>query len=100
MIGNWLTPYHTTPMRTFDNYPAGAANDPRAPYNEPLARNVRVEVGVELGTMVDIEVVGDLSENIMQELVRDKIIEKLNIDNEDIVLNNIIIYSHDDLSSK
>ena len=87
-----------TLMRTFDNYPAGA--DARALYNEPLARNVMVEVGVELGTMVDIKVVGDLSENIMQKLVRDKIIEKLNIDNEDIVLNNITIYSHDDLSSK
>lgn len=83
-------------MRTFDNYPVGAADDPRAPYNEPLARNVRVEVG----TMVDIEVVGDLSEDVMQELVKDKVIEKLNIDNEDIVLNNITIYSHDDLSSK
>lgn len=85
-------------MRTFDNYPVGAADDPRAPYNEPLARNVKV--GVELGTMVDIEVVGDLSEDIMQELVKDKVIEKLNIDNEDIVLNNITIYSHDDLSSR
>lgn len=31
-------------MRTFDNYPVGAADDPRAPYNEPLARNVKVEV--------------------------------------------------------
>lgn len=85
-------------MRTFDNYPIGAADDPRAPYNEPLARNVKV--GVELGTMVDIEVVGDLSEDLMQELVKDKVIEKLNIDNEDVVLNNITIYSHDDLSSK
>lgn len=85
-------------MRTFDNYPVGAADDPRAPYNEPLARNVKV--GVELGTMVDIEVVGYLSEDIMQELVKDKVIEKLNIDNEDIVLNDITIYSHDDLSSK
>ena len=85
-------------MRTFDNYPIGAADDPRAPYNEPLARNVKVEV--ELGTMVDIEVVGDLSEDLMQELVKDKVIEKLNIDNEDVVLNNITIYSHDDLSSK
>lgn len=85
-------------MRTFDNYPVGAADDPRAPYNEPLARNVKV--GVELGTMVDIEVVGDLSEDIMQELVKDKVIEKLNIDNEDIVLNDITIYSHDDLSGK
>lgn len=85
-------------MRTFDNYPVGADDDPRAPYNESLARNVKV--GVELGTMVDIEVVGDFSEDVMQELVKDKVIEKLNIDNEDIVLNNITIYSHDDLSSK
>ena len=23
-------------MTTLDNYPMGAANDPRAPYNEPL----------------------------------------------------------------
>lgn len=87
-------------MRTFDNYPAGAANDPTAPYNEPLARVVEVEVGVELETIVDIEVVGDLSENIMQELVRDEVIEKLNIDNKDIILNNITIYNRDDLSSK
>lgn len=89
-----------TPMRTFDNYPVGAADDPRAPYNEPSARTVKVEVGVELGTIVDIKAVGDLSEDIMQELVKDKVIEKLNIDNEDIVLNNITVYSHDDLSSK
>lgn len=60
-------------MRTFDNYPIGAADDPRAPYNEPLARNVKVEV--ELGTMVDIEVVGDLSEDLMQELVKDKLLK-------------------------
>lgn len=88
------------PMMTFDNYPVGAADDPRAPYNEPLARTVKVEVGVELGTTVDIEVVGDLSEDILQEFVRDKVIEKLNIDDEDIVLNDITIYSYDDLSSK
>lgn len=27
-------------MRTVDNYPAGAANDPRAPYNEELEKNI------------------------------------------------------------
>ena len=46
-------------MRTFDNYPVGAADDPRAPYNEPLARNVKVEVGVELGLFVDVEVIDE-----------------------------------------
>lgn len=38
-----------THMTTLDNYPMGAANDPRAPYNEPLPTKVKVEVGVELG---------------------------------------------------
>lgn len=89
-----------TLMGTCDNYPVGAAYDPKAPYNEPLARIVKVEVGIELGTIIDIEAIGDLSEEMMQELVKEQIIEKLNIDNEDIILNNIIIYSHDDLSSK
>lgn len=38
------------------NYPAGAANDPRAPYNEPLTKYAKVvaEVSVDIGTMVDI----------------------------------------------
>lgn len=35
-------------MTTLDNYPMGAANDPRAPYNEPLPTKVKVEVGVEI----------------------------------------------------
>ena len=44
-------------MTTLDNYPMGAANDPRAPYNEPLPTKVKVEVGVELGLFVDVEVI-------------------------------------------
>lgn len=46
-------------MTTLDNYPMGAANDPRAPYNEPLPTKVKVEVGVELGLFVDVEVIDE-----------------------------------------
>ena len=31
-----------------DNYPPGAANDPRAPYNEPLVEGREVEVTISL----------------------------------------------------
>lgn len=44
-------------MTTLDNYPMGAANDPRAPYNEPLP--TKVKVGVELGLFVDVEVIDE-----------------------------------------
>lgn len=36
-------------MTTLDNYPMGAANDPRAPYNEPLPTKVKVEVELNQG---------------------------------------------------
>ena len=40
------------------NYPPGAANDPRAPYNEPLTKYAKIvaEVSVDIGTMVDVYV--------------------------------------------
>lgn len=39
-----------------DNYPPGAANDPNAPYNEPLTKyaKIRAEVTVDIGTMIDV----------------------------------------------
>ena len=38
------------------NYPPGAANDPNAPYNEPVTKyaKVRAEVTVDIGTMIDV----------------------------------------------
>ena len=38
------------------NYPPGAANDPNAPYNEPLTKyaKIRAEVTVDIGTMIDV----------------------------------------------
>lgn len=41
-----------------NNYPPGAANDPKAPYNEPLTKyaKVTVEATVEVGTIMKLEV--------------------------------------------
>ena len=38
------------------NYPPGAANDPNAPYNEPVTKyaKIRAEVTVDIGTMIDV----------------------------------------------
>ena len=46
------------------NYPPGAANDPNAPYNEPLTKyaKVRAEVTVDIGTMVDVFGTGDFND--------------------------------------
>lgn len=81
-------------MQTVNNYPAGAADDPRAPYNEPLSKTHKVEVGVELGTIVEVDTTDEeLSENEKRSLVVEKIIEKLHIDNTDVILNDIQIYN-------
>ena len=83
------------------NYPAGVSNDPSAPWNEPNDRNVTVEVNVELGTFVDITIPQYkegryliINEEELKEVVEKAIKDKLNIDNEDIVLNNLSICSY------
>ncbi len=82
-------------MLTCDNYPVGAANDPRAPYNQPLSSKVRAEVGVELGLFVDIEANSeDEIEDKIKEFVRTKFSSK------DIEVNNIIIYQYDILGKQ
>lgn len=83
------------------NYPMGAANDPDAPYNQPLDRDIQVEVNVEIGTFVTITLPqyqeGDLvviNEDELKEAVEQAVKDKLNIDNDDIVLNNVFITSY------
>lgn len=73
-----------------DNYPIGAANDPLAPYNEPLLINVRAEVGVELGLFIDIEVA---DEDAIKEVVEKAIYDRFK--SEDVEINDIKIYQHD-----
>ena len=82
-------------------YPAGTYNDPSAPWNEPNDRNLTVEVNVELGTFVDVTIPQYkegkhlvIKEEELKEAVEKAIKDKLNIDNEDIVLNNLSINSY------
>ena len=84
-----------------ENYPAGAYNDPNAPWNEPNNRNVTVEVNVEIGTFVKVSVPQYqegkhlvINEDELEEAVEEAIKDKLDIDNEDIVLNNLSICNY------
>lgn len=84
-----------------ENYPAGAYNDPSAPWNEPNDRDITVEVNVEIGTFVKVSVPqyqeGEhlvINEDELEEAVEEAIKDKLDIDNEDIVLNNLSICNY------
>lgn len=82
-------------------YPAGAENDPNAPYNQPSDKDIEVEVNVEIGTFVNITLPQYLEnghlvidEDELKEAVEQEVKDKLNIDDEDIVLNNVFIASY------
>lgn len=80
------------------NYPLGAINDPRAPYNESLTeyKDFTVEVSVELGTM--IKVISEVDENgyVDTEDFRNNVIKELkqkyNIDEIDTTLLDVHIW--------
>ena len=80
------------------NYPLGAINDPRAPYNESLIeyKDFTVEVSVELGTM--IKVISEVDENgyVDTEDFRNNVIKELkqkyNIDEKDTTLLDVHIW--------
>ena len=79
------------------NYPPGAANDPNAPYNEPLTKyaKVRAEVTVDIGTMVDIFVEVDEDGYPDMEDLREAVIEILRnkfINNSGDVLSDVHIW--------
>ena len=79
------------------NYPPGAANDPNAPYNEPLTKyaKIRAEVTVDIGTMVDVFVEVDEDGYPDMEDLRNAIIEVLCdkfINNSGDVLSDIHIW--------
>lgn len=82
-------------------YPAGAENDPNAPYNQPSDKDIEVEVNVEIGTFINITLPQYLEnghlvidEDELKEAVEQEVKDKLNIDNEDIVLNSVFIASY------
>lgn len=79
------------------NYPPGAANDPNAPYNEPLTKyaKIRVEVTIDIGTMVDVFVEVDEDGYPDMEDLREAVIEVLRnkfINNSGDVLSDIHIW--------
>lgn len=79
------------------NYPPGAANDPNAPYNEPLTKyaKVRAEVTVDIGTIIDVFVEVDEDGYPDMEDLREAIIEVLRnkfINNSEDVLSDIHIW--------
>lgn len=76
------------------NYPPGAENDPRAPYNEPKPESyiVSVDVEVYLGTTIEIEVQNPMDKNEVYNQVKEVVISKYNIDGEDTCLNDINIW--------
>lgn len=76
------------------NYPSGAENDPRAPYNEPKPESyiVSVDVEVYLGTTIEVEVQNPMDKNEVYDQVKEVVISKYNIDGEDTCLNDINIW--------
>lgn len=72
-----------------DNYPLGAANDPNAPYNEPLNKTYRVEVSAELGFFIDVDVYDEYDiKDKVNEAIRDK------YQNENVVVNEVTIWDY------
>ena len=79
------------------NYPPGAANDPNAPYNEPLTKyaKIRAEVTVDIGTMIDVFVEVDEDGYPDMEDLREAVTEVLRnkfINNSRDVLSDIHIW--------
>jgi hypothetical protein len=62
----------------------------RIPKNKSIVKNLKVEVGVEIGLIVNIE--SENSEDQIKEQVIDTVIDMFEIDNKDRVLNGICIY--------
>lgn len=62
----------------------------RIPKNKSIVKNLKVEVGVEIGLIVNIE--SENTEAQIKEQVIDTVTDLFEIDNKDKVLNGICIY--------
>ena len=63
----------------------------RIPKNKSIVKNLKVEVGVEIGLIINIE--SENSEAQIKEQVIDTVVDMFEIDNKDRVLNGICIYN-------
>ena len=59
-----------------NNYPPGAANDPKAPYNEPLYSKYQVEISAEIGMFVEVEC-EDCHDYPCSDELKDQILDQL-----------------------
>lgn len=62
----------------------------RIPKNKSIVKNLKVEVGVEIGLIINVE--SENSETQIKEQVTDTVMDLFEIDNKDKVLNGICIY--------
>jgi hypothetical protein len=63
----------------------------RIPKNKSIVKNLKVEVGVEIGLIINVE--SENSEVQIKEQVIDTVVDMFEIDNKDRVLNGICIYN-------
>lgn len=63
----------------------------RIPKNKSIVKNLKVEVGVEIGLIINIE--SENSETQIKEQVIDTVVDMFEIDNKDKVLNGVCIYN-------
>lgn len=63
----------------------------RIPKNKSIVKNLKVEVGVEIGLIINVE--SENSEAQIKEQVIDTVVDMFEIDNKDRILNVICIYN-------
>lgn len=63
----------------------------RIPKNKSIVKNLKVEVGVEIGLIINVE--SENSEAQIKEQVIDTVVDMFEIDNKDRILNGICIYN-------
>ena len=63
----------------------------RIPKNKSIVKNLKVEVGVEIGLIINVE--SENSETQIKEQVVDTVTDMFELDNKDRILNGICIYN-------
>ena len=63
----------------------------RVPKNKSIVKNLKVEVGVEIGLIINVE--SENSETQIKEQVVDTVTDMFELDNKDRILNGICIYN-------
>lgn len=73
------------------NYPAGAKDDPKAPYNEDLTEERDFYTSVIISLPVKIDALPIVNDSVLIEQIKADISKELLKLNEDISIDNIIV---------